>query len=204
MQQHGPPTSTLTGHFIKITDAIALQAYRILRPFHCFAFSYDADKPPLLLISIDGFHPDYLAANRTPVMQRLHDCGTHAPYMRSVYPTLTFPNHYTMVTVSAHFLTDHPHFHFRVPRKCFLGVPPRNELLDTNLNAVPMQGVTMHKAVVLTCCFIVQGLYPESHSIVDNNMYDSNSSEYFRMGSDSTLDNHWWGGEPVSMNSRSN
>lgn len=27
-------------------------------------------------------------------------CGTHSPYMRPVYPTKTFPNLYTLATVS--------------------------------------------------------------------------------------------------------
>lgn len=30
----------------------------------------------------------------------LETCGTHAKYMRAVYPTKTFVNHYTIVTVS--------------------------------------------------------------------------------------------------------
>jgi len=31
----------------------------------------------------------------------LASCGVHVPYMRSVYPTKTFPNHYSIFTVSA-------------------------------------------------------------------------------------------------------
>ena len=30
----------------------------------------------------------------------LGSCGTHSPYMRPVYPTKTFPNLYTLATVS--------------------------------------------------------------------------------------------------------
>jgi len=26
-------------------------------------------------------------------------CGVHAPYMRSVYPTITFPSHHSVATV---------------------------------------------------------------------------------------------------------
>ena len=33
-------------------------------------------------------------------MYCLASCGVHVPYMRSVYPTKTFPNHYTIATVS--------------------------------------------------------------------------------------------------------
>lgn len=55
---------------------------------------------PLLLVSLDGFRADYLQRNFTPTIQKLATCGVHSPYMRSVYPTVTFPNHYTIVTVS--------------------------------------------------------------------------------------------------------
>ena len=57
-------------------------------------------KVPLLLISLDGFRADYVTRNLTPVIQKLRTCGVHTPYMRSVYPTVTFPNHYTIATVS--------------------------------------------------------------------------------------------------------
>ena len=67
---------------------------------------------PLLLISLDGFRADYLVKyNRTPNIDRLISHGVHAPYMRSVYPTVTFPNHYTIVTVS----TCLPHQHLPQP-----------------------------------------------------------------------------------------
>jgi len=55
---------------------------------------------PLLLISLDGFRAEYFHRHLTPTIQRLSQCGVHTPYMRSVYPTVTFPNHYTIVTVS--------------------------------------------------------------------------------------------------------
>ena len=67
---------------------------------------------PVLLISLDGFRADYLVKyNRTPNIDRLISHGVHAPYMRSVYPTVTFPNHYTIVTVS----TCLPHQHLPQP-----------------------------------------------------------------------------------------
>ena len=47
--------------------------------------------------------------------------------------------------------------------------------------------------------FCFQGLYPESHGIVDNNMFDFNiSSKKFKISSDIKNDPRWWGGEPVS------
>ena len=57
-----------------------------------------ADKPDLLiLISIDGFRADYLTHHKTPVIQALADQGVSAA-MRPSFPSLTFPNHYTLVT----------------------------------------------------------------------------------------------------------
>ena len=43
----------------------------------------------------------------------------------------------------------------------------------------------------------MQGLYPESHGIVDNSMYDSTLKESFYLGSPSSMMPEWWGGEPV-------
>ena len=63
--------------------------------------SYNRDKPPLILISLDGFRPDYMEKQLTPTLARLHKCGVTTPYMSSIYPTLTFPNHNSIVTVSS-------------------------------------------------------------------------------------------------------
>ena len=60
--------------------------------------STPAAPAPLILISIDGFHPDYLARRHTPTLQRLADEGTRARWLTPAFPSLTFPNHYTMVT----------------------------------------------------------------------------------------------------------
>jgi hypothetical protein len=46
---------------------------------------------------------------------------------------------------------------------------------------------------------LLQGLYPESHGIVDNNMYDTDIKEKFSLSSPNASDPRWWGGEPVSI-----
>ena len=53
---------------------------------------------PLVLISIDGFRADYFDRGLTPTLATLAKDGVHAQAMRSSFPTLTFPNHYTIVT----------------------------------------------------------------------------------------------------------
>jgi predicted AlkP superfamily pyrophosphatase or phosphodiesterase len=52
----------------------------------------------LILISIDGYRSDYLQRGFTPIIAALADDGVRAKGMRPAYPSITFPNHYTLVT----------------------------------------------------------------------------------------------------------
>ncbi|KAJ8275353.1 hypothetical protein COCON_G00099780 [Conger conger] len=98
-------------------------------------------RPPLILVSLDGFRAGYLEAysGLLPVISKLKNCGTSTPHMRPVYPSKTFPNHYTIVT----------------------------------------------------------GLYPESHGIVDNKMYDVEHNASFSLRSEEKFSEKWYQGEPV-------
>ncbi len=53
---------------------------------------------PVILISIDGFRADYLDRGLTPTLAALAADGVRADAMKPAFPTLTFPNHYTLVT----------------------------------------------------------------------------------------------------------
>jgi predicted AlkP superfamily pyrophosphatase or phosphodiesterase len=53
--------------------------------------------PITILVSIDGFRPDYLERGETPTLSRLAETGVLAE-VRSSFPSLTFPNHYSLVT----------------------------------------------------------------------------------------------------------
>jgi len=97
------------------------------------------EDPIVLLFSIDGFRASYFDKHITPNIQKIADCGVHARFMRSVFPTKTFPNHYSIAT----------------------------------------------------------GLYPESHGIIGNTMYDWEQNEEFRLGSPNSFHPFWWGGEPI-------
>jgi predicted AlkP superfamily pyrophosphatase or phosphodiesterase len=55
-------------------------------------------KPTVILISVDGFHPDYLVKYSAPTMNTLAREGVRAKWMTPVYPSLTFPNHYSIAT----------------------------------------------------------------------------------------------------------
>ncbi|ACB74942.1 ectonucleotide pyrophosphatase/phosphodiesterase [Opitutus terrae] len=56
--------------------------------------------PPLVLISLDGFRWDYCAhyADETPNLHRFMREGTSARGLIPVFPSNTFPNHYSIVT----------------------------------------------------------------------------------------------------------
>jgi predicted AlkP superfamily pyrophosphatase or phosphodiesterase len=56
------------------------------------------DKPYLVLVSIDGFRWDYLDRHPTPNLDRLIASGSRADRLIPVFPTLTFPNHYSIAT----------------------------------------------------------------------------------------------------------
>ena len=57
----------------------------------------EARAPVTILVSIDGFRPDYLDRGVTPALSRLAAEGLQAP-MRPSFPSKTFPNHWTLVT----------------------------------------------------------------------------------------------------------
>ncbi|KAL2101931.1 hypothetical protein ACEWY4_003692 [Coilia grayii] len=98
-------------------------------------------RPPLILLSVDGFRASYMkrGAGVIPYIEKLRTCGTHAPYMRPVYPTKTYPNLYSIAT----------------------------------------------------------GLYPESHGIVGNSMYDPVFEATFTIRGREKLKHRWWGGQPI-------
>ena len=56
------------------------------------------DKPHLLLISIDGFRWDFAELVETPALDRIAARGLKAEALQPVFPTLTFPNHYSIAT----------------------------------------------------------------------------------------------------------
>ncbi|XP_051577340.1 ectonucleotide pyrophosphatase/phosphodiesterase family member 2 isoform X1 [Myxocyprinus asiaticus] len=57
-------------------------------------------RPPVIMLSVDGFRASYMKRGNTviPNIEKLRSCGIHAPYMRPVYPSKTYPNLYTIAT----------------------------------------------------------------------------------------------------------
>lgn len=52
----------------------------------------------VLLVSIDGLPASMLGSGALPTLDRVAAEGARAEWMNASYPTLTFPNHYTLVT----------------------------------------------------------------------------------------------------------
>ncbi|KXJ29212.1 Ectonucleotide pyrophosphatase/phosphodiesterase family member 5 [Exaiptasia diaphana] len=88
-------------------------------------------KQQVLLISLDGFRWDYMSKTSTPNLDYIVNTGVKAEFLRSAFPTTTYPNHITMVT----------------------------------------------------------GLYPESHGIIGNYMYDPKLRKRFDIYN---TDPEWW------------
>lgn len=109
-------------------------------------------------------------------------CGTRSPHMRPVYPSKTFPNLYTLATVNAH-----------VEPVLFIFFPPLKILIN----------ISVKDCVLRFGCVSVQGLYPESHGIVCNSMYDPVFDANFNLRGREKLNPRWWGGQPVSSVSSS-
>lgn len=60
--------------------------------------SSQLDKPYLVLISIDGFRWDYPLLHDMPALAAIIADGVKAKSLQPVFPTLTFPNHYSIAT----------------------------------------------------------------------------------------------------------
>lgn len=66
-------------------------------------------KPYVILISADGFRADFTEKYDAKFLQTISKVGVRAKYMQPSYPSVTFPNHYTIVTglyPSHHGLVD--------------------------------------------------------------------------------------------------
>ena len=55
-------------------------------------------RPPVVLVSLDGFSAQYLERGLTPTLAGIAAQGVRARALVPVFPTKTFPNHYSMVT----------------------------------------------------------------------------------------------------------
>ena len=63
----------------------------------CYS-NYQNNSPIVLLVSFDGFRYDYTDMIDTPNFDFLKDNGVKAKSLQPIFPSFTFPNHYSIVT----------------------------------------------------------------------------------------------------------
>ncbi|KAK5255919.1 hypothetical protein LTR16_004427, partial [Cryomyces antarcticus] len=84
--------------------ALIFGAYRASRSFRVQAHADLASNgttaflPTTILISLDGFRADFLQRGLTPNLNALIENGVSPQYMLPSFPSVTFPNHFTLVT----------------------------------------------------------------------------------------------------------
>jgi predicted AlkP superfamily pyrophosphatase or phosphodiesterase len=82
-----------------------------------------AARPPVLIIAIDAFRRGYLDSFPAPAIMRLAKTGVFGAGMRPAFPTVTFPNHVTLVT--GRWPEDHQfRYEDRGKEKCFIRAEP--------------------------------------------------------------------------------
>lgn len=83
----------------RIALIIALSSFLIAcQPANDDSAGSPSNKPRVLLISIDGFRYDYFDLGETPALNRLVENGVQVDSLHHVFPTKTFPTHYSVVT----------------------------------------------------------------------------------------------------------
>ncbi|KAF8974120.1 hypothetical protein BGZ46_009762 [Entomortierella lignicola] len=75
----------------KVTEALPLKPKVLSNGTHDF-------DPTVIVLSYDGLRADYLDRGLTPNFTRVGEKGVVAEFMQPSFPTLTFPNHWTLAT----------------------------------------------------------------------------------------------------------
>lgn len=71
------------------------------------------EKPYVVMVSLDGFRHDYVQRHQPPHLLQLIKEGTSAESVVPIYPSKTFPNHYSLVTgmyADKHGILDNPFY----------------------------------------------------------------------------------------------
>lgn len=93
--------------------------------------------PPLIVVSFDAFRPEYFDLGITPHLESIRRSGAQTPYMRNVFPTKTFPNHFSIATglyAGVHGVTGNKVYDTKLGRELSYGY----ELFHHNKNVLPI------------------------------------------------------------------
>src|SRR5262249_53621498 len=88
-------SSTLFSQFFTVALLPAMTLWASAAA-HSKPVFFGTPAPLLLLISIDGYRADYLDRGYSPALVDLAADGVRAAGLRPAFPTITYPNHYTL------------------------------------------------------------------------------------------------------------
>lgn len=64
-----------------------------------FVLSFDTRNTHItIVISLDAYRPDYVGTFSAPYLRHFSKSGVIVPYMKNVFPTKTFVNHFSLAT----------------------------------------------------------------------------------------------------------
>lgn len=109
LKSHAMIKKNLTGLFLVCLQTLSAQDTTQQIMLGRQNAAHQLDKPYVILISADGFRSDFAVKYNAKNLLTLGKQGVVADYMQPSFPSLTFPNHYTIVTglyPSHHGLVD--------------------------------------------------------------------------------------------------
>ncbi len=130
-------------------------------------------QPYVILISADGFRYDLAEKFNAVNLLRLSDAGVKADYMQPSFPSLTFPNHYTIVTgmyPAHHGLIDNTFYDAQ--RNAFYGMGNKKAVADSSWYGGTPLWVLAEQQQMLSASFYwvvsesaIQGIRPSYYYI---------------------------------------
>ncbi|MDP4132166.1 MAG: ectonucleotide pyrophosphatase/phosphodiesterase, partial [Bacteroidota bacterium] len=133
-------------------------------------------KPYIILISADGFRYDLADKYHAENLIRLRTSGVAAAYMQSVFPSLTFPNHYSIITgeyPDHHGIVDNTFFDPARNRVYSMG--NRKGVQDSSWYGATPLWVLAEKQGMLTACFYWVGAESAIQGVRSTYYYTFNS-----------------------------
>jgi predicted AlkP superfamily pyrophosphatase or phosphodiesterase len=126
------------------------------------------NKPYVIMVSIDGYRWDYTKKFAPPHISRLHKEGVAAESLIPVYPTKTFPNHYSLVTglyANKHGIVSNEFY--SPEREATYSLPDRKAVEDGSWYQGEPLWIAVQKQGLLTASFFwvgseasIQGRHP--------------------------------------------
>lgn len=134
--------------------------------------------PTTILISLDGFRADFLNRGSTPTLDTFIAEGVSPKYMLPSFPSVTFPNHYTLVTglyPESHGVVGNSFWDPELQEEFFYTVPARSMQAKWWLGGEPLW-VTAEQQNVRTAIHMWPG--SEAHITLEPTYVDKfNGSE---------------------------